>query len=76
MEASLPNLVWQSDMTKLWAGPTVGWAYLVLRARLLYTSREIVGWDLEFALPQPGRSHRVASGHAPEFCLSILLGRV
>jgi hypothetical protein len=21
--------IWQSDMTKVWAGPSVGWAYLV-----------------------------------------------
>src|SRR3989442_8467002 len=29
VEASHPNLVWPSDMTKLWAGPATGWAYLV-----------------------------------------------
>jgi len=28
--AAEPNQIWQSDMTKIWAGPTVGWAYLVL----------------------------------------------
>jgi putative transposase len=44
VEASHPNLVWQSDMTKLWAGPTVGWAYLV--SVLDCCTREIVGWDL------------------------------
>lgn len=41
---SHPNLVWQSDMTKLWAGPTVGWAYLV--SVLDRCTREIIGWDL------------------------------
>jgi putative transposase len=44
VEAAHPNLVWQSDMTKLWAGPTVGWAYLV--SVLDCCTREIVGWDL------------------------------
>jgi putative transposase len=44
LEASHPNLFWQSDMTKLWAGPTVGWAYLV--SVLDCCTREIVGWDL------------------------------
>jgi putative transposase len=29
VEAPHPNHVWQSDMTKVWAGPSVGWAYLV-----------------------------------------------
>ena len=29
VEASEPNQIWQSDMTKIWAGPAVGWAYLV-----------------------------------------------
>jgi len=29
VEARYPNHVWQSDMTKIWAGPSVGWAYLV-----------------------------------------------
>ena len=26
VEASAPNQIWQSDMTKIWAGPAVGWA--------------------------------------------------
>jgi hypothetical protein len=30
VEAPHPNYIWQSDMTKVWAGPSVGWAYLVL----------------------------------------------
>jgi hypothetical protein len=29
VEAARPNQIWQSDMTKIWAGPAVGWAYLV-----------------------------------------------
>ena len=44
VEAPFPNLVWQSDMTKVWAGPSVGWAYLV--SVIDCCTREIVGWDL------------------------------
>jgi putative transposase len=44
VEAPYPNLVWQSDMTKIWAGPSVGWAYLV--SVIDCCTREIVGWDL------------------------------
>jgi len=44
VEALHPNHVWQSDMTKVWAGPSVGWAYLV--AVIDCCTREIVGWDL------------------------------
>jgi putative transposase len=29
VDAAESNQIWQSDMTKIWAGPTVGWAYLV-----------------------------------------------
>jgi putative transposase len=29
VEAAEPNQIWQSDMTKIWARPAVGWAYLV-----------------------------------------------
>ena len=39
-----PNLIWQMDMTKLWAGPSVGWACLV--SVIDCCTREIVGWDL------------------------------
>ncbi len=42
--AELPNQVWQADMTKVWAGPAVGWAYLV--DVIDCCTREIVGWDL------------------------------
>ena len=44
VEALHPNHVWQSDMTKVWAGPSVGWAYLV--SVIDCCTREIVGWDL------------------------------
>ena len=44
VEAMHPNHVWQSDMTKVWAGPSVGWAYLV--SVIDCCTREIVGWDL------------------------------
>jgi hypothetical protein len=32
VEAAEPNQIWQSDMTKIWAGPAVGWAYLARSA--------------------------------------------
>lgn len=44
VEAPEPNLVWQSDMTKIWAGPSTGWSYLV--SVIDCCTREIVGWDL------------------------------
>lgn len=44
VQAALPNQVWQADMTKVWAGPSVGWAYLV--SVIDCCTREIVGWDL------------------------------
>lgn len=44
VEAPQPNLVWQSDMTKVWAGPGTGWAYLV--SVIDCCTRQIVGWDL------------------------------
>ncbi len=43
VEALHPNHVWQSDMTKVWAGPSVGWAYLV--SVIDCCTRDIVGWD-------------------------------
>lgn len=42
--ADAPNQLWQTDMTKVWAGPSVGWAYLV--SVIDCCTREIVGWDL------------------------------
>ena len=44
VEATQPNQIWQSDMTKIWAGPAVGWAYLV--SVIDCCTREIVGWHL------------------------------
>ena len=44
VEAPLPNQVWQSDLTKIWAGPAVGWAYLV--SVIDCCTRESVGWSL------------------------------
>jgi len=45
VEAAEPNQIWQSDMTKIWAGPAVGWAYLV--SVIDCCTREIVGWTLD-----------------------------
>jgi putative transposase len=44
VEAVRPNQIWQSDMTKVWAGPGTGWAYLV--SVIDCCTREIVGWHL------------------------------
>src|SRR5271170_5923233 len=44
VEAAEPNQIWQSDMTKIWAGPAVGWAYLV--CVIDCCTREIVSWNL------------------------------
>jgi putative transposase len=44
VEAARPNQIWQSDMTKIWAGPAVGWTYLV--CVIDCCTREIVGWNL------------------------------
>jgi len=44
VEAAEPNQIWQSDMTKIWAGPEVGWAYLV--SVIDCCTREIVSWNL------------------------------
>jgi putative transposase len=44
VEAAEPNQIWQSDMTKIWAGPTVGWAYLV--SVIDCCTREILSWNL------------------------------
>lgn len=44
VNAAFPNQVWQMDMTKVWAGASVGWAYLV--SAIDGCTREIVGWDL------------------------------
>jgi putative transposase len=44
VEAAEPNQIWQTDMTNIWAGPVVGWAYLV--CVIDCCTREIVGWQL------------------------------
>src|SRR5450755_3455592 len=44
VEAAGPNQIWQTDMTKIWAGPAVGWAYLV--SVIDCCTREIVSWNL------------------------------
>src|ERR1700731_3466102 len=44
VEAAKPNQIWQSDMTKIWAGPAVGGAYLV--CVIDCGTREMVGWNL------------------------------
>jgi putative transposase len=44
VEVPHPNHAWQLDMTKAWARPAVGWAYLV--SVIDCCTREIVGWDL------------------------------
>jgi hypothetical protein len=44
VEANKPNQIWQSDMTKVWAGPSAGWAYLVCVIECC--TREITGWNL------------------------------
>lgn len=44
VETERPNQVWQADLTKVWAGPVVGWAYLV--SVIDCQTREIVGWNL------------------------------
>ena len=43
VEAAEPNQIWQWDLTKIWAGPAVGWAYLV--CVIDCCTREIVGWN-------------------------------
>jgi len=43
-EAIEPNQIWQSDMTKIWASPAVGRAYLV--SVIDCCTREVVGWNL------------------------------
>ena len=42
--AEAPNQLWQADMTKVWAGANVGWAYLV--SVIDCCTRDVVGWDL------------------------------
>ena len=65
VEATEPNQIWQSDMTKIWAGPGVGWAYLV--SVIDCCIREIVGWNL---------SHRCRTEEALEAVEQAVLGRL
>src|SRR6202790_3306463 len=44
VEAAEPCQTWQSDMTKIWAGPTVGSTSLVIWIDCC--TREIVSWNL------------------------------
>jgi putative transposase len=62
VEAAEPNQIWQSDMTKIWAGPAVGWAYLV--SVIDCCTREIVGWNL---------SHRCRTEDGRQFTSSRFL---
>jgi putative transposase len=65
VEAAGPNQIWQSDMTKIWAGPTVGWAYLV--SVIDCCTREIVSWNL---------SHRCRTEEALEAVEQAVLRRL
>jgi putative transposase len=73
VEAMHPNHVWQSDMTKVWAGPAVGWAYLVSvidAAR----GRSSVGTSACAAAPKKLCRH--SAGPCSKPCLSVLVERV
>ena len=65
VEAAEPNQIWQSDMTKVWAGPAVGWAYLV--CVIDCCTREIVGWNL---------SHRCRTAEALDAVEQAVLERL
>ena len=65
VEAAAPNQIWQSDMTKVWAGPAVGWAYLV--CVIDCCTREIVGWNL---------SHRCRTEEALDAIEQAILQRL
>ena len=65
VEATQPNQIWQSDMTKIWAGPAVGWAYLV--SVIDCCTREIVGWNL---------SHRCRTEEALDAVEQAVLNRL
>ncbi len=65
VEATQPNQIWQSDMTKIWAGSAVGWAYLV--SVIDCCTREIVGWNL---------SHRCRTEEALDAVEQAVLARL
>ena len=63
--AAEPNQIWQTVMTKIWAGPAVGWAYLV--CVIDCCTREIVGWNL---------SHRCRTEEALDVVEQAVLERL
>jgi putative transposase len=65
VEAVEPNQIWQSDMTKVWAGPAVGWAYLV--SVIDCCTREIISWNL---------SHRCRTEEALDAVEQAVLARL
>jgi transposase InsO family protein len=65
VEAAGPKQIWQSDMTKIWAGPAVGWAYLV--CVIDCCTREMVSWNL---------SHRCRTEEALDAVEQAVLQRV
>jgi putative transposase len=65
VEAAEPKQIWQSDMTKIWAGPTVGWAYLV--SVIDCCTREIVSRNL---------SHRCRTEEALDAVEQAVLARL
>ena len=60
VEATQPNQIWQSDMTKIWAGPAVGWTYLV--CVIDCCTGEIVGWNLSHRCRTEGGTGRGGAG--------------
>lgn len=54
VEAAAPNQIWQSDMTKVWAGANVGWALLGGSDRLLHAGDR--GMGPVASLPNRGSS--------------------
>jgi len=65
VEAAQPNQLWESDMTKIWAGPTVGWAHLV--SVIDCYTREIVSWN---------PSNRCRTGEALDAVKQAVLARL
>ena len=59
VEAAEPNQIWQSDMTKIWAGPAVGWVVPGVRDRLLHAGNR--GMESLASLPE---RRRVGGGRA------------
>ena len=57
-------------MTKVWAGPSVGWAYLV--SVIDCCTREIVGWDLSLRCRTDELWQR-STAPCWRLCLSVLV---